>query len=35
MKLTKNFKSYLEENVSTFLYKFYFYYEGDETKQSI
>ena len=32
MKLTKNFKSYLEENVSTTLYKFEFYYEGDETK---
>lgn len=35
MKLTKNFKSYLEENVRTILYKFYLYYEGDEIKQSI
>ena len=32
MKLTKNFESYLEENVSTILYKFYFYYKGNETK---
>ena len=35
MKLTKNFKSYLEENVSGILYKLYFNYEGDKTKQSI
>ena len=32
MKLTKNFESYLEENVSIILYKFYFYYKGNETK---
>lgn len=32
MKLTKNFKSYLEENVRTIIYKFNFNYEGNETK---
>ncbi len=35
MKLTKNFKSYLEENVRAILYKVKFYYKGDETKQSV
>jgi len=35
MKLTKNFKSYLEENVRSILYKVKFYYEGGETKQSV